>query len=165
MEDSQKKPQQKIASLADVTQLVTFRLKQEEFAVNITEVQEIIRMLSITTLPKVPDYIKGIVNLRGKIVPIFDLRKKLALEEIAYTKETRIMVVNIEGTVMGMIVDSVSEVLRIKEETIEPPPPLVLGMSADYIKGVVNLTDRILILLDLPRLLTLEEQRKLQSLA
>ena len=133
-------------------QLVTFKIGNEEFGIDIRTVHEINRMIEITKIPNAPSHVEGVVNLRGKIIPIVSLRKKLGFEEAERDKSTRIMVVEIEGTTLGFIVDSVSEVLRIQEPKIEPPPSITGTSDAAYIQGVINLPDRILILLDLKSL-------------
>lgn len=132
-----------------VLQLVTFRLGNEEFGIDIKKVQEINRMIDITKIPNAPSYIEGVVNLRGKIIPIVDLRTKLGFGGAERDKATRIMVVEIEGSVLGFIVDSVSEVLRIADATVEAAPSITGGTDSAYIEGVINLNDRILILLSL----------------
>ena len=137
----------------DILQLVTFNLANEEFGVDITRVQEINRMMDITKIPNAPEFIKGVVNLRGKIVPVVDLRKKLGFPEKEHDKSTRIMVVEVNGMVLGFIVDSVSEVLRIPESTIEPPPSLVGGVESDYLNGVGKLDDRLLLLINLEKVI------------
>ncbi len=135
-----------------VLQLVTFRLGNEEFGIDIKKVQEINRMIDITKIPNAPSHVEGVVNLRGKIVPIVSLRTKLNFEEVERDKSTRIMVVEIDGCVLGFIVDSVSEVLRIQDPKVEPTPNITGGNDTTYIQGVINLADRILILLDLENL-------------
>ena len=136
----------------EALQLVTFRLGNEEFGIDIKKVQEINRMIDITKIPNAPAYVEGVVNLRGKIIPIVSLRTKLGLEEADRDKATRIMVVEIEGTVLGFIVDSVSEVLRIHDAKIEPAAQHYRDADSTYLEGVINLGDRILILLDLAAL-------------
>jgi purine-binding chemotaxis protein CheW len=130
-------------------QLVTFRIGNEEFGIDIQKVQEINRMIDITRVPNTPPHIEGVVNLRGKIIPIVSLRTKLGFGETEREKATRIMVVEIDGHVIGFIVDSVSEVLRIHDAKIEPMPSITGGTEANYIEGVINLSDRLLILLNL----------------
>jgi purine-binding chemotaxis protein CheW len=130
-------------------QLVTFRLGNEEFGIDIKKVQEINRMIDITKMPNAPSHVEGVVNLRGKIIPVVNLRKKLGFAEVGQDSATRIMIVEIEGRILGFIVDSVSEVLRIHDAKIEPAPTITGGSDSVYIEGVINLTDRILILLDL----------------
>lgn len=133
-------------------QLVTFNIGNEEFGIDIRKVQEINHMITITKIPNAPSYVEGVVNLRGKIIPIVSLRGKLNFPEAPHDKATRILVVEIEGYVLGFIVDSVSEVLRITDATIEPAPSITGAVDTGYIEGVINLQDRILILLDLNRL-------------
>ncbi|MCM2270975.1 MAG: chemotaxis protein CheW [candidate division Zixibacteria bacterium] len=139
------------AVAGDELQLVSFNIGSEEFGVDILKVQEINRMVEITRVPQTPHYVEGVINLRGKVIPIIDLRKRFNLEVRAYDKNTRIVVVDINGMVMGMIVDAVSEVLRLQSNTIESAPDIVTGVNADYIQGVAKLEDRLLIFLDLSK--------------
>ncbi|NMC20141.1 MAG: chemotaxis protein CheW [Thermogutta sp.] len=134
-------------------QLVSFRLGQEEYAVEITKVQEIILMGEITKVPQTPAYIKGLINLRSSVIPIVDLRLRFGLPPQDGTDETRIMVVNVRGKTIGIIVDAVSEVLRISRDQIAPPPPTVAGLGREYLTGLVKLDKRLLILLDIERIL------------
>ena len=145
----------------DLMQLVTFSLDQEEFGVDILKVQEIIRMMEITKVPKSPEFVEGVINLRGKVIPVIDLRSRFGLDSHAYDKDTRIMVIDINKVIVGFVVDAVSEVLRITADTVEPPPPVVAGIESDYISGVGKLKDRLLILLDLDRLLSGTERDEL----
>jgi len=138
-------------------QLVSFNIGTEEFGVDILKVQEINRMVEITRVPQAPHFVEGVINLRGKVIPIVDLRKRFGLELKEHDKNTRIVVVDIGGNIMGMIVDSVSEVLRLPANTIEPPPEIVTGINSEYIKGVAKLEDRLLIFLDLSRVIDAEE--------
>jgi purine-binding chemotaxis protein CheW len=147
----------------EALQLVTFRLGNEEFGIDIRKVQEINRMIDITRIPNAPPYVEGVVNLRGKIIPIVSLRTKLGLGEADRDKATRIMVVEIEGSILGFIVDSVSEVLRIQDPTIEAPPSVTGSNDSAYIEGVINLSDRILILLDLSVLFGDRKQARLAA--
>jgi len=146
---------------AELLQLVTFSIGDEEFGVEILKVQEIIRMLEITKVPKAPPFVEGVINLRGKVIPILDLRKRFGLQSRSHDKNTRIIVIEINSMIVGFIVDSVSEVLRLPANTVEPPPPVVAGLDSDYISGVGKLEDRLLIMLDLNRLLSNEEREKL----
>ena len=142
---------------SDELQLVSFNIGTEEFGVDILKVQEINRMVEITKVPQAPHYVEGVINLRGKVIPIVDLRKRFDLEIKEYDKNTRIVVVDIGGNIMGMIVDAVSEVLRLPASTIEPPPEIVTGINSDYIKGVAKLDDRLLIFLDLSKVIDVSE--------
>jgi purine-binding chemotaxis protein CheW len=145
----------------ELLQLVTFSIGDEEFGVEILKVQEIIRMLEITKVPKAPAFVEGVINLRGKVIPIIDLRKRFGLAERGHDKNTRIIVIDINSMIVGFVVDSVSEVLRLPASTVEPPPPVVAGLDSDYISGVGKLEDRLLIMLDLNRLLSNDEQLRL----
>jgi len=140
-------------------QLVTFKVGNEEFGIDIKKVQEINRMIDVTKIPNAPAYVEGIVNLRGKIIPVVSLRSKLGFDEVERDKATRIVVIEIEGRVLGFIVDSVSEVLRIQDPTVEAPPSITGGSDSGYMEGVINLTDRILILLDLKALFADDAKR------
>lgn len=133
-------------------QLVSFKLGNEEFAVNILEVQEINRMTEITKMPGLSYHVEGVVNLRGRVIPVVSLRKRLGLPEKEDNEHSRIMIMDIGGNTMGLIVDAVSEVLRIPSDIVEPPPPLSTGSSADYIEGVAKLEDRLIMLVDLKKL-------------
>lgn len=145
------------ASTEDMLQIVSFTLGAEEFAVDILLVQEINRMVEITSVPRAPGFVKGVINLRGKIVPVLDLRERFGFPCAESTAQSRIMVVRVENRVFGLLVDSVSEVLRLPVAAIEPPPALAAGIGAAYIKGVGRIEDRLLILLDLAKVLAVPE--------
>ncbi len=149
---------------AELMQLVTFSIGEEEFGVDILKVQEIIRTMEITKVPRAPHFVVGVINLRGKVIPIIDLRKRFGLTSREHDKHTRIIVIEINNMIVGFVVDSVSEVLRIPASTVEPPPPVVAGLESEYISGVGKLEDRLLILLDLDSLLSGEERDMLVSL-
>ena len=135
-------------------QLVTFKIAEEEFGVDILRVQEIIRMMPITKVPKAPSFVEGVINLRGKVIPIIDMRRRFGMEANVHNEQTRITVMDLQGQVVGFVVDAVREVLRIKESTVEAPPQVVAGVGSEYLKGVGKLDDRLLILLDLDKLLS-----------
>ncbi len=147
-----------------ILQLVTFKLGSEEFAVDILKVQEINKMMNITKIPNAPAFIEGVINLRGKIIPIVDLRKRLGFKDQDYDKSTRIIVVELDGLVLGFIVDSVSEVLRIPENTIEPPPTMIAGIESEYIEGVGKVDDRLLILLELKKIFSSPEKKDIEGI-
>ncbi|PQO44663.1 chemotaxis protein CheW [Blastopirellula marina] len=149
---------------ANSMQLVSFRLAQEEYGIEITRVQEIILMGEITRVPQTPDFIKGLINLRNTVIPIVDLRRRFGLPEEKASDETRIMVMNVAGKTIGIIVDAVSEVLRIAKDQIAPPPPTVAGLGRDYLTGLVKLDKRLLILLDMDKILTSSESVIVDSL-
>ena len=145
-------------------QLVTFSIGDEEFGVDILKVQEIIRTMEITKVPRAPEFVEGVINLRGKVIPIIDLRRRFSLPPRHHDSHTRIIVIEITQMVVGFVVDAVSEVLRIPVNTVEPPPPVVAGLDSDYISGVGKLQDRLLIMLDLDRLLSAEDIDKLSDM-
>lgn len=116
---------------AQLMQLVTFSIGEEEFGVDILRVQEIIRMMDITKVPKAPDFVEGVINLRGNVIPIIDLRKRFGMDARERDKNTRIIVIEINNMIVGFIVDAVSEVLRIPADTVEPPPPVVSGLESE----------------------------------
>lgn len=147
----------------EILQLVSFNLGREEFAVDILQIQEINRMVEITGVPSSPDFVEGVINLRGKVIPVVDLRKRFGLVEESKGKDTRIVVMDIRRKIIGFIVDSVSEVLRIPSKRVEPAPPMVAGIDSEYIKGVGKLDDRLLILLDVNRVLSSNEVDMLEG--
>ncbi len=148
----------------EIIQLVSFRIDNEEYGVDILKVQEINRMLEITKVPNAPDFIEGVVNLRGKIIPVVNLRKRLNMETIEASSTTRIIVVEVLETTVGFIVDEVHEVLRIPTNITEAPPSIVAGTRSEFIKSVAKLDDRLLILLDLEKILRLEEIKELENM-
>lgn len=149
----------------ELLQLVTFKVGSEEYAISILTVQEINRMMQITPVPQSPAFIEGVINLRGKIIPVMDLRKRFGRDAAEDREDSRIIVVEVASRVIGFTVDQVNEVLRISSGIIEPPPPMVCGADSGYVKGVGKLEDRLLILLDLDRLLNAEELRKVDQAA
>lgn len=151
--------------VSDLLQLVSFKVGNEEFGVDILKVHEINRMLKITKVPNTPNFIEGVVNLRGRIIPLVDLRTRLSIEKKTHDNKTRIIVVDISGNTIGFIVDEVNEVLRISKEIIEDPPELVSNVDSDFITSVAKLEDRIIILLDLENLLKKEEIEVLENVS
>lgn len=145
-------------------QLVSFQLAQEEYGIEITRVQEIILMGEITRVPQTPNYIKGLINLRNTVIPIVDLRLRFGLEPQVPGDDTRIMVTNVAGKTIGIIVDAVSEVLRISKEQISAPPPTVAGLGREYLTGLVKLEKRLLVLLDIDKILGKSEAESVESL-
>lgn len=135
-------------------QLVVFDLAQEAYGVDIGTVREIIRMQDVTSVPHRPDYVSGVINLRGRITPVVDLRKRFDLADLEISRDSRIVVVDIDGDDIGMIVDAVTEVLRISTSQIEPPSTMIAAGGSDYIVGIAKLEERLVLLLDLERVLT-----------
>ena len=145
-------------------QFVVFKLGNEEYGVPITQVKEINRLTRATKIPKSPMFIEGIINLRGQIIPIVDLKKRFDLPLTEYTGDARIIVIQVFEQVFGVEVDSVSEVLRINSLNIEPAPQLVCSIDAKYIAGVAKVSERLLIMLDLDKLLNDEEKAMLNEI-
>ena len=138
---------------SSLLQLVTFRIGEEEFGVDILAVQEIIRLVPIPPVPRAPVDIAGVINLRGKVIPVVNMRSRFSLPARDASPQTRIVVMESEEKIVGFLVDAVSEVLRIPVTTVEDPPPVVAGIGSEYIRGVGKLAERLLILLDLDRLM------------
>ncbi len=137
---------------------LTFTIADEEYGIGILKIKEIIGMMPITSVPQTPDYVKGVINLRGKVIPVVDLRRRFGMEEIAYTDRTCIIVVEIQGesgmVMIGIVVDSVSEVLNIKGEEIEATPAFGTRLNTDYILGMAKMEGGVKILLDIDRVLS-----------
>lgn len=148
----------------EILQLVSFKIGNEEFGVNILNVQEINKMTQITKVPNAPEFVEGVINLRGRVIPVINLRTRLRLEKKEADKDTRIIVVDIDKSTIGFIVDGVSEVLRIPVSITEAPPEIVAGVDSEFIKSVGKLEDRLLILIDLDKILTVSEKSKLESI-
>mgnify|MGYP006295863721 CR=1 FL=1 len=144
-------------------QMIIFDIGQEKFGVKITRIHEINRMTEITELPDTSRYFAGIINLRGDIISVVDLRKRLGLENVENTEDTRIIVVEYQDDDVGLIVDAVSEVLHIDEEEVEDPPQSMVGIKNDYLTGVVKIDDNIVNILDLDNLLASDEKIELEK--
>lgn len=142
------------SALAQEGKYLTFALGNEEYGVEILQVREIIGLMDITAVPQVPQYVKGVINLRGKVIPVVDLRLKFQMPEVEYTKETCIIVLNVKDTMMGIIVDRVCEVLDIKQQNIEPAPNFGSRLESDFITGMGKIGDNVKILLDIEKVLT-----------
>lgn len=134
-------------------QLVTFRLGKEEYGVDIMQVREIIRPVPITRIPDAGDLIEGVMELRNEVIPVLDLRRRFMASAAESGKEDRIVVASVSGTTMGLVVDAVSEVLRVSRGAIEPVPDIVQSAQSDCLKGIARLSDRLVIIMDLESLL------------
>ena len=145
-------------------QYVIFRLGKEEYGVEIVNVKEICEYKESVKVPNTPGFVNGIINLRGDITPIINLKKRFHLAEGDINSDTRIIVININNRQVGFIVDEASQVIRISEEDIEPAPDLVAGVEKKYIIGVGKLADRIILLLDLEYILTEDEKEKIHNI-
>lgn len=148
---------------------LTFTLSEEEYGIGILKIKEIIGMLPVTTVPQTPKFVKGVINLRGKVIPVIDLRLRFGMESIDYTERTCIIVVEIDGasgTVqIGIVVDSVSEVLNVKTEEIEDTPTFGTRLNTDYILGMAKMEGGVKILLDIDRVLSADEVVALEKAA
>lgn len=145
-------------------QMVVFKLEDEEFAVNIQQVREVLKMSRVTPLPRSAHFIEGVINLRGEVIPVVDLRKRFDLKDREKTENTRIIIVEIQESKVGLIVDSVTEVLRFSSSAIQLPPARIAGTRTDFIKGVGKVADRLLIILNLEKILTTEEKIALEEI-
>lgn len=147
-------------TINDEVQLVVFRLGQEEYGVSIMQVQEIKKVTEITRVPYTQPYIKGVINLRGSVLPVMDLRLRLSLPQTDYTEDTRIMIAKVNDTPIGMIVDAVSEVMTLSQNQIEPPQSIVSGIAAQYLSGVGKQDNRLIIMLNLDEIISGREAIK-----
>jgi purine-binding chemotaxis protein CheW len=154
----------RVETEGELNQLISFMVGAEEYGLEILRVKEVIRVREITRLPRSPSFVKGIINLRGDVIPIIDLRDKFGLSAQEQTAMTRVIVVDVEGKLIGMVVDSASQVVRVPAAQIDPPPPVVGGLSARYVKGVGKLDDRLIILLNIDLILSSEERVELQNM-
>ena len=147
---------------ADDIQVVTFRVGPQEFALDISQVERILRYEKPAALPKAPDFLEGVVRYGGTAIPVVDLRKRLELDA-AIGDETRLMVLNLDGQRIGVLVDQVREVMRVDSTTIAAPPPMVRGLAAAYISGIITEGERTVVLLNALRLLSSTERQALQA--
>ncbi len=145
------------SNVAQAGKYLTFALGREEYGLEILKVMETISIMEITAVPQVPECVKGVINLRSKVIPVVSLRKKLGMEDIAYTEETCVTVVNIENTLIGIIIDKVEEVLDISEENIELPPSSGITGKTDYILGIGKVGDTVKILLNIDKVLSADK--------
>ena len=150
--------------MAEIRQIVSLMLGGEKYGINIMDIEEILRMLEITKVPKAPSFVEGIINLRGQVIPIVDLRKKLGINVPEENGQTRIVNVNIKGKKIGFVVDSVDEVLRLEPETIDKAPGSSTGPEAYYIDGVAKRKNGMIILLNVHKLFNPNESSALNYL-
>lgn len=146
-------------------QLVVFELGNEHYGVDISAVEAIIKMQPITVVPHTPHFVEGVTNLRGSVLPVIDLRKRFGLSSEVISKSSRIVVIVLGKTKIGMIVDAVSEVMRVQDDAIEPPPSMVTTVDTTFIIGIAKIGDKLVILLDLSKVLSLQEAQELAPLA
>jgi purine-binding chemotaxis protein CheW len=151
-------------SQGDDIQVVVFRVGGQDFAFNIFHVQRILRYERPAPLPKAPKFLEGVLSVQGAVVPVIDLRKRFELARAEVGEDTRTMILEVEGSPVGAVVDAVQEVLRVSAAQIAPPPPVVRGLAAEYIQGIIAVPGRTVILLQTARLLTSSERIALQAL-
>jgi len=162
---AEQQPQDAKAKSGDELQLVVFNIGPEEFGVEIMNVQEIIRMTNITKIPQASGYVKGIINLRGRIIVVINLNVIMGMDGKEQDENTRIIVADIGETVMGFIVDSVSEVIRLPSSSVEPAPAVIANkIGTEYVRGVGKMEDRLLILLDLDKILSAKELHNINTI-
>ena len=159
--ESMQMTEETVSAISREGKYLTFALADEEYGISILKVKEIIGMMPITTVPQTPEFVKGVINLRGKVIPVMDLRLKFGMDEIEYTERTCIIVVEIEGqagiVLIGIVVDAVSEVLNIRGEDIEDTPTFGTNLNTDYILGMAKMEGGVKILLDIGKVLSEEE--------
>lgn len=143
--------------------LVIFKLADEEFGAPINQVYEILRLVEITRVPRAPKFIEGVINLRGKVIPVLDLRRRFDLPMTTPPEQQRIMEVEVEGQIIGMIVDAVTEVISLPADAVEPAPPMIADIAGDYLTGVGKLPGRIIILLNFDKILSIQETRQIEQ--
>lgn len=144
---------------------LTFVLGDEEYGLEILKVREIIGVMEITSVPQTPEFIKGVINLRGKVIPVIDLRLKFGMKPAEYTEETCIIVVDIGKALMGILVDTVSEVLDIAKDQIEPPPSFGSRIQTEFILGMGKIKGKVKILLEIDKVLSIEELMKIAQVS
>ncbi|GMA49017.1 chemotaxis protein CheW [Alicyclobacillus contaminans] len=144
-------------------QIVVFSLAGEKYGVPVAQVESIERVMEITRVPRTLPFIKGVVNLRGQVVPVIDLRERFQFEAAEYTEDTRMVVVRVDDMVVGVVVDSVHDVRTIDSDAVEEPPSMVGGMHAAYLNGVYRSGEDLLVLVNLPKVLSEAEAKQLQE--
>lgn len=153
--------------MSRILQFVGFKVHREFFGVPIDRVREIVRVPEITPVPETPKFVEGVINLRGKIIPVIDMRTRLSAPAAARGRTNRVLIVELlerDGKSVGLIVDSASEIMKIPEDSIEPTPELVSSIGAEYVTGVGKLNEKLVVMLDLSKLLSIEEMKKVESL-
>jgi purine-binding chemotaxis protein CheW len=139
-------------------QLVTFRVGGEEFGLDVFAVHEILRYQAPTPMPRAPEFVEGVLDVRGTLVPIVDLRRRFETPDVAYDEDTRIVLVDFNDERLGLVVDSVTEVLRAPETAVSPPPAYIRGLAAEFVRGIVRVGERLVVLMDLDRILSSDER-------
>lgn len=145
-------------------QFVVFQLEDELYGVNIHQVRGIEKMLPLTRVPNAPSFVKGVCNLRGSVIPVIDLKKRLAISETKDDKNAKIIIVNVDRHMVGMTIDAANDVVSIDASNVEPSPSLISGIDAEFIHGVAKVSNRLLVILDLERILTVDQISLLENL-
>jgi purine-binding chemotaxis protein CheW len=153
----------RVGTTEQVKQLISFTVGAEEYGLELLRVKEVIRMRQITWLPKAPSCIKGIINLRGDVIPIVDLRDRFGLESVEQTAMTRVIVVEVEGRLIGMVVDSASQVVRVPADQFDPPPPMVGERTEAFITGVGKMDGKLILTIDADRILRADEMNQIAT--
>lgn len=148
---------------SDLKQLISFTVGEEEYGLELLRVKEVIRMRQLTWLPKAPSCVKGIINLRGDVIPIVDLRDRFGLEPIEQTAMTRVIVVEVEGSLVGMVVDSASQVVRVPADQFDAPPTVMGAASREFITAVGKMTDKLVIMIDVNKILSTAEMEQISG--
>ncbi len=147
--------------MKDFLQVVSFRLHQEEYAIEITKAKEIILVEGVTRVPQMPEFIEGVINLRGNVIPVVDLRKRFQLPVAELSEQSRIVVTRMESKIIGLIVDSVSQVMKIPKSQIQPPPDTIANLAGEYLTGIAKVENTMIMILDIDRIISSEESKEL----
>ena len=148
---------------SELIQILRFTIENEEYGVELLKVQEVIRLSNITRLPKAPHFVKGVINLRGNVIPIIDLREKFGLNTLNYSTSTRAIIMEIQDQQIGIVVDFVNQVVQIPKDSIQPPPSVVSGLASEYIEGVSNSNEKLIIILKISEILSDDEILQLEK--
>lgn len=149
--------------MEEISKVIVFQLKNQQYGVDIQQIRSIERLQNITTIPNTSDFIKGVINLRGEVIAIIDLRERLNIDQVDITDNTRVLIVSVDQVQIGLIVDAATDVLDIDPTSIDPSPEIVGDIDVTFVKGVAKLEDKLLILLDLARVLNFNELEEVKE--
>jgi purine-binding chemotaxis protein CheW len=150
-------------STKDYLQVVTFKLHDEEYAIEITKAKEIILVEGVTHVPQMPDFIEGIINLRGNVIPVIDLRKRFGLAQTALGDQARIVVTRMDSRIIGLIVDSVSQVIKIPLKNIQPPPDTIAHLAGEYLVSIGKIDNKMILILDIEKVFTINQKNTINN--
>lgn len=139
-------------------QLILFDINNVEYALNINSISEIIKLTPINPLPGAPEFIRGVINLRGKIIPIVDLRERFIVKTLQFTKKTRVIIANVQNNEIGLIVDAVTDVIGLQSDKIEPPLAVIEGLKMEYVEGIIKFKNKLIIIINIEKILTSNEK-------